>query len=72
MSDREAAAEIVVATDAQLVGDHLHLRRLQASVQRTMLVIQRGAIAYVQSRQLLDRIDGAPHARLRSDIYIPE
>ena len=68
----QASTDLLVATTGQLAGDHAHLRCLQTSLQRTMRVIQRGTAAYVESCKLLERIDGAPTARVESEIHFPE
>ena len=63
---------LLVATRGQFAGDSVHLRRLRTSLQRTSIVIRRATVAYAESRKLLDRIDGAPHTRLQSEIHIPD
>lgn len=72
MRDPESSAELLTATRGQLAGDHVHLRQLWASLQRTSIVIQQATTAYTDSRKLLERIDGAPHALLLSEIHVPE
>jgi hypothetical protein len=72
MTDPEPSADLVAATKGQLAGDLVHLRRLWTGLQRTGVVIQRATIAYEASRELLERIDGAPNAPLLSKIRIPQ
>jgi hypothetical protein len=52
------APEEVASAKNQLVGDLAHLRKLRSSLQRTSIVIARSAMTYVESRKLLERIDG--------------
>ena len=63
---------LLVATRGQLAGDWGHLRRLRSSLQSASIVIRQATLAYAESRKLLERIDGAPHARLQSEIHFPE
>jgi hypothetical protein len=72
MRDVGSSADLVSCSRGQLAGDRLHLWRLRTSLERTTLVIRQAATAYSQSRQLLDRIDGAPYAPLLGEIHIPE
>jgi len=63
---------LLVATRGQLAGDLVHLRRLRTSLQSASIVIRQATLAYAESRKLVERIDGVPHARLRSEIHISE
>ena len=72
MRDVGSSANLVSGTAGQLAGGQLHLRRLQTGLQRTTVLIRQAATAYSQSRQLLDRIDGAPYAPRLGEIRIPE
>ena len=65
-------SDLLAAPRSQLAGDLVHLRKLWTGLQRTSVVVQQAMIAYGASRQLLERIDRAPSARVLSDIRIGE
>jgi hypothetical protein len=60
MTDVGSSADLDSGTLSQLARDRLHLRRLRTSLERTTIVIRQASTGCSQSRQLLDRIDGAP------------
>jgi hypothetical protein len=68
----DSIIDLLPAPKTQLAGDLIHLRKLWIGLQRTSVVVQQALIAYGASRQLLERIDGAPSALVLSDIHIPE
>jgi hypothetical protein len=72
MRDVGPASKLLAGTASLLAGDRLHLRRLQVSLQRTGAVIRQASYAYLESRKLLDHIDGAPYEPLLGDFHIPE
>jgi hypothetical protein len=57
---------------SQLAGDMLHLRRLWVSVQRATIAIEQATAAYLESRSLLERIDGVPHSLIVGEIRVAD
>src|SRR6185312_14653714 len=48
----------IASTKKQLAGDLAHLQKLWSRLEQTNIIIERAAIAYLESRTLLARIDG--------------
>jgi hypothetical protein len=61
-SDEEMplAAQVAVATKAQIAADRERLRRLWTGLNLTESVIRRGQLAYLESTTLLERDNGGP------------
>jgi hypothetical protein len=62
----------LAGTNGRLAGDLVHLQKLWIGLTRTSVVIQRATAAYLESRSLLERIDGAPDALVVSEICVPD
>jgi hypothetical protein len=71
MKNLEASNDLLFTTKGQLAGDRVRLQRLWARVQHTYIVVEQAVAAYVESRKMLDRIDGSPSAAVRAEIRIP-
>ena len=57
---------------AELAAELTNLRRLRHSVESAQIAISQGTAAYLESRKLLDQIDGAPTSPAQTEIRIPE
>jgi hypothetical protein len=63
-----APTEHLANVRSHLVGDLLHLRRLWISVQQASAVLERASVAYLESRSLLERINGAARSPIICEI----
>jgi hypothetical protein len=54
-------AERIASARSQLAGDLAHLQKLWADLRQLREILADSAVAYYESRKLLERIDGMPH-----------